>query len=157
VDPNLHQYLVEHTGATLDQVTELLNRKSGLLGLSGISNDMRTLVERRDASDARATLAIQVFCYRLAKAILALTAGLERVDALIFTGGIGEHAASVRADTLALLRVLGARLDPELNRMHGAGASGRITQPSSRLVSLVIPTNEELVIAREVARLLSAS
>jgi acetate kinase len=157
VDPNLHQFLVEHTGATLEEVTELLNRRSGLLGLSGASNDMRTLVERREASDARATLAIQVFCYRLAKGILALTAGLERLDALIFTGGIGENAASVRAETLGFLRVLGASVDPELNRTHGSSAKGRITEAQSRLLSLVIPTNEELVIAREVARFLAVA
>jgi acetate kinase len=153
VDPNLHEFLVEHTGATLAEVTSLFNRKSGLLGLSGTSNDMRALLEARERGDARAALAIDVFCHRLAKALLALTASLTRVDALVFTGGIGEHAAPIRAQTLAALAVLGARVDPELNARHGAEEGGRITREDSRLAAMVVPTNEELVIARETARL----
>ena len=153
VDPNLHEFLVDHSGKSLAEVTDLLNRKSGLLGLSGSSNDMRTLLEASARGDARAALAIDVFCYRLAKAVLGLSAALERVDALVFTGGIGEHAAPVRARTLENLRVLGAVVDPALNAAHGAGAEGRITDGSSRLLALVVPTNEELVIARETARL----
>lgn len=153
VDPNLHEFLVEHSGKTLAEVTEMLNRKSGLLGLSGSSNDMRTLLAASARGDARAALAIDVFCYRLAKAVLGLSAALERLDALVFTGGIGEHAAPVRARTLENLRVLGAVLDPDLNAHDGAGAEGRITHGSSRLLALVVPTNEELVIARETARL----
>jgi len=153
VDPNLHEFLVEHSGKSLAEVTEMLNRKSGLLGLSGSSNDMRTLLEASDRGDARATLAIDVFCYRLAKAVLGLSAALDRLDALVFTGGIGEHAAPVRARTLEHLRVLGAAVEPALNAEHGAASEGRITQASSRLLALVVPTNEELVIARETARL----
>jgi acetate kinase len=114
---------------------------------------MRTLLEARDGGDGRAALAVEVFCYRLAKAVLGLAAGLERLDALVFTGGIGEHAAPVRAQTLASLRVLGARVDAELNADHGKNSQGRITHATSRLLSLVVPTNEELVIARETARL----
>ncbi|HWA75388.1 MAG TPA: acetate kinase [Polyangiaceae bacterium] len=152
VDPGLHAFLVEHTGRSLTQVTELLNRESGLLGLSGQSADMRTLLLARAAGDGRAALAIDVFCYRLAKSILAQCAALERVDALIFTGGIGEHAASVRADTLAQLRMLGAIVDPDLNLEHGVTTLGRISHKDSRLMALVVPTNEELVIARETAR-----
>jgi acetate kinase len=153
VDPNLHDFLADRAGLSLSEITDLLNRKSGLLGLSGSSNDMRTLLEARSRGDARAALAIEVFTHRLAKSLLALTATLSRVDALIFTGGIGEHAAAVRAETLSSLGVLGAQLDPELNRAHGAAAQGRITREDSRLLSLVVPTNEELVIAREAARL----
>jgi acetate kinase len=157
VDPNLHQFLAEQTGRSLAQITDLLNRESGLLGLSGASNDMRALLETRARGDARATLAIDVFCYRLAKGLLGLCAALDRVDALVFTGGIGEHAAAIRAETLAQLRVLGPVLDPERNATHGVGeggeAGGRITADRSPLLSLVIPTNEELVIARETAHL----
>ena len=153
VDPNLHEYLAKHTQLDLQQITEMLNKKSGLLGLSGVSNDMRTLLALRAEGNDRARLAIEVFCYRLAKTILGLCAGLSRVDALVFTGGIGEHAAEVRAQTLGHLRVLGAAVDDELNRVHGAGQDGRITRQTSTLLSLVIPTNEELVIARETARL----
>lgn len=153
VDPGLHAFLADQAGLSLSEVTELLNRKSGLLGLSGLSNDMRTLLEAREKGDARAALAVDVFCYRLAKAILGLCAGLPRLDALIFTGGIGEHAAPIRAATLAQLQLLGAELDEPANLAHGKSSAGRITRPGSRLTALVVPTNEELVIAREAARL----
>jgi acetate kinase len=152
VDPNLHQFLAAQSGLDLEQITELLNEKSGLLGLSGESNDMRTLLESRERGSARALLAIEVFCYRLAKGVLGLCAGLDRVDALVFTGGIGEHAAPVREQTLSQLRVLGAEVDSALNAEHGRSAQGRITRASSSLLALVIPTNEELVIAREAVR-----
>jgi acetate kinase len=151
VDPNLHQFIAEHTGQNLSQITELLNRKSGLLGLSGLSNDMRTLLEARDR-EPRARLAVEVFCYRLAKSILAQCAALERLDALVFTGGIGEHSAPVRAETLVALQVLGARLDDANNHEHGARSNGRISSETSSVLALVIPTNEQLVIAREAAR-----
>jgi len=157
VDPNLHAFLSKRHGLGLHEVTEMLNRKSGLLGLSGQSNDMRTLLLARARGDARASVAIEVFCYRLAKCVLGLCAALERIDALIFTGGIGEHAAEVRSETLAALGVLGARVDATLNEAHGAPDSGRITLESSGLLALVVPTNEELVIARETARLATSA
>lgn len=153
VDPNLHDFLATQAGLSLHQITDILNEKSGLLGLSGESNDMRTLLDSRERGSARAALAIDVFCYRLAKAVLGLGAGLERIDALVFTGGIGEHAAPIRAQTLNQLRVLGAEVDDAQNLDHGRASNGRITTTASRLVALVIPTNEELVIAREAARL----
>jgi acetate kinase len=114
---------------------------------------MRTLLAARERGDARAKIAIDVFCYRLAKAILGLGAALDRIDALVFTGGIGEHAAPVRAQTLAELRLLEPMLDPQLNAEHGASSNGRITDERGKLRALVVPTNEELVIARETARL----
>ncbi|HKO52761.1 MAG TPA: acetate kinase [Polyangiaceae bacterium] len=153
VDPNLHEFLAKHAQLDLHQISEILNKKSGLLGLSGVSNDMRTLLTLRAQGNDRARLAIEVFCYRLAKTILAQCASLSRLDALVFTGGIGEHAAEVRAQTLGHLRVLGAQVDDQLNRVHGVEQHGRITSAASALLSLVIPTNEELVIARETARL----
>lgn len=155
VDPGLHAFLAEHTGQTLSQITELLNHQSGLLGLSGQSNDMRTLLASRTAGDPHAALAIEVFCYRLAKSILALCAALDRVDALVFTGGIGEHAPAVRAQTLAQLQVLRPTLDDTLNQQHGAQTRGRITHADSALLALVVPTNEQLLIARETARIAS--
>ncbi|MDQ2643720.1 MAG: acetate kinase [Myxococcota bacterium] len=153
VDPALHQFLAERTGQSLAQITELLTRKSGLLGLSGRSNDMRTLLEAREQGDERAAIAVEVFCYRLAKTVLGLCAGLERLDALVFTGGIGEHAASVRQDTLKGLSILGFELDPERNLRHGKDSGGRITRDGSVRTALVVGTNEELVIAREALRL----
>jgi acetate kinase len=110
---------------------------------------MRTLLELEAQGHARARLAVDVFCYRLAKALLGMCAGLERIDALVFTGGIGENAAVVRQRTLDHLTILGARVAPELNVAHGKTSAGRITQPDSRLLALVVPTNEELMIARE--------
>jgi acetate kinase len=157
LDPSLHLFLTERTGMSLRELTDVFTRKSGLLGLSGSSNDMRTLLSAAERGDARAKLAIDVFTYRLAKTILGLSAALERVDALIFTGGIGENADPVRADTLEQLRVLGAEVDPELNATHGAESRGRITREASGLLGLVVPTNEELVIARETARLVPAA
>lgn len=155
VDPNLHQFLVDHAGMSISAVTNLLNKESGLKGLSGVGNDMRSLLAAAEAGHVRAALAIEVFCYRLAKAILGLCAALERIDALIFTGGIGEHAAAIRGKTLENLRILRPALDPALNAQNGSSAGGRITRPESGLLALVVPTNEELVIAREAARIAS--
>ena len=155
VDPNLLEFLAGRLEMNLSEVTSILNRRSGLLGVSGLSNDMRTLVEAVKGGNARAGLAIEVFCYRLAKAILALSAALDRIDAVVFTGGIGENSSPVRAQTLENLRVLGAKLDEELKERHGKPAAGRITTQDSRLLALVVPTNEELVIARETARFLT--
>jgi acetate kinase len=149
VDPNLFRFLRDHTGSTLEQTAQLLNHESGLLGLSGVSNDMRRLLELEAGGHERARLAVLVFCQRLAKGILGLCAGLGRIDALVFTGGIGENAARVRELTLERLGVLGAEVDRALNAEHGAGAGGRITASTSRLAAFVVPTNEELIIARE--------
>jgi acetate kinase len=118
---------------------------------------MRQLAEAAAQGHPRAALAIEVFCYRLAKGLLALAAGLDRIDALVFTGGIGENSAAVREKTLFHLRILGPIIDAELNVTHGRRSSGKITAPHSRLLTLVIPTNEELVIAREAARFLAPS
>jgi len=156
VDPNLHQFIAERTGQSLSEITDLLNRKSGLLGLSGVSNDMRTVLGAAE-HNPRARLAVDVFCYRLAKSILGLCAALQRLDALVFTGGIGEHAAVVRAQVLSELAFLGAELDAPANLEHGQQSNGRISAASSRLLALVVPTNEELVIARETARCASVA
>lgn len=144
VDPSLHQFMAAQANLSLDDVTTLLNKNSGLLGLSGLSNDMRTLLEAAHKGHERAQLAIDVFCYRLAKLIGGYAVALGRLDALIFTGGIGEHAADIRAQVIGQLGILGFELDPTRNE----AGQGRITTPNSA-VALVIPTDEELVIARE--------
>lgn len=154
VDPNLHQFLVEHAGMTLEQVTDLLNKQSGLLGLSGASNDMRNLLQLEAAGNTPAKLAIDLFCYRLAKAVLGLCAGLPSLDALVFTGGIGENAAPVRERAVQSLSILGLRLDAERNQQHGRHSGGIVSDATSRISVMVVPTNEELVIAREAVRLL---
>jgi acetate kinase len=135
-------------------VIGLLNRQSGLLGLSGLSNDMRTLVEAAESGHAQAVLAIEVFCYRLARQILAMAAGLTRIDALVFTGGIGEHSALVRAKALEHLEILHPKLDTVRNAKHGSKSLGVITRAECEgLTVLVVPTNEEWMIARIAADL----
>lgn len=149
VDPNLLEYIARATGLPLHEVVDVLNRGGGLLGLSGLSNDMRTLVAAAAAGHARAGLAIDVFCYRLARWTLGMAAGLTRIDALVFTGGIGENSAEVRARTLAHLAVLRPELDPDRNAAHGRGAQGTITREGAPgLKAMVVPTNEEWAIGR---------
>ncbi len=148
IDPALPEFIANKLGWSLDRIMTALNKESGLLGISGQSNDMRTLVNAMDAGDERAALAIEVFAYRLAKSILGLMAALTKLDAIIFTGGIGENSYKVRAKTLAHLRVLGVQIDPELNAQNGDAITGRITKEGC-LPCLVVATNEELMIARE--------
>lgn len=148
VDPALHEFLANNLGWSLERIMKALNKESGLLGLSGKSNDMRTLVQGWESGDERSSLAIEVFAYRLAKAIMGLTAALSKIDAIVFTGGIGENSHKVRALTMSHLRVLGVKVDQELNSRNGADSCGRITSLDS-LPCLVVPTNEELMIARE--------
>ena len=152
VDPNLHMFLHEKEGRPLREITEMLTRRSGLLGVSGISQDMRSVIASATEGNKRARLAVDLFCYRLARSVLGLAAALSSIDALIFTGGIGENSAAVRAQTLTHLAILHPELDQKLNEAHGRGANGRITGQSG-LLCLVIPTNEELMIARETALL----
>lgn len=150
VDPSLHQYIADQTGQSLEEITAVLNKQSGLLGLSGLSNDMRTLLEAAENGHQQAQLAIDVFCYRLAKTIGGYAVALGRLDALIFTGGIGEHAAQIRAKVVNQLGVLGLVLDEERNQR----GKGRITRENENgggntAVALVIPTDEERVIAQD--------
>lgn len=154
LDPGIHAFLAENLNLSLSEVTDLLNKKSGLLGLSGLSNDMRELEQAAAGGHPGAQLAIEVFCYRLAKYVAAMYVPLGRLDALIFTGGIGENSTLVRAKTLGYLTWLGFALDAELNRVMIRGNSGLITQPGSP-PALVVSTNEELMIALEVQEVLA--
>lgn len=153
VDPGLHRFLQDRAGMSLQEINAMLNNDSGLLGLSGLSNDMRTLAEASAAGNKMAALAIEVFCYRLAKAAAGLTAALARLDAFVFTGGIGENSAAVRRRTAEHWGVLDIRLDEAANKAHGSATHGIISTAESRIACLVVPTNEELMIARETARL----
>lgn len=154
LDPNLHQFIAGKLGLNLDQVTDLLNKKSGLLGLSGLSNDMRELEAAAASGHAGAKLAIEVFCYRLAKYIAAMSVPLGRIDALIFTGGIGENSILVREKVLGLLGVLGIAVDAEANAAMVWGRAGIITTANS-VKAMVVNTNEELMIAWETRSVLS--
>jgi acetate kinase len=154
VDPSLHLFLQEKEQHSLRDITEeILTRRSGLLGVSGVSQDMRSVIASAAAGNERARLAIEMFCYRLVRSILALAASLSSIDAVIFTGGIGENSAPIRAQVLTHLAILHPALDENLNENHGKGADGRITSRSG-LLCLVIPTNEELMIARETVLLI---
>lgn len=154
VDPGLFDYLSTR-GVSASAAHSMLNNDSGLLGLSGQTNDMRALCELADHGHEPSQLAIDVFCFRLARYAGAMTASLPRLDALVFTGGIGENSSRIREQTVRHLGLLGIQLEPELNRLHGRLSDGQINSPDSRYPVLVIPTNEELVIAREAARLAS--
>jgi acetate kinase len=154
VDPSLLLFLQEHEGLSLVQIIELLTRKSGLLGVSGVSHDMRSVVTAADGGNPRAKLAIDIFCHRLGRAILGLASSLTSIDALIFTGGIGENSAFIRSKVLSQLGILHPEIDPKLNDENGKQSNGRITTTKSGLLCLVIPTNEELMIARETDRLI---
>ncbi|PSF05727.1 acetate kinase [Marinobacter fuscus] len=152
VDPGLFDFLAAR-GISAREAHRVLNNESGLLGLSGQTNDMRSLCDLADHGHEPSQLAIEVFCFRLARYIGAMTASLSRLDALVFTGGIGENSARIRRETAKHLCLLGIELDSDLNRDHGRWSDGRINAADSRYPVLVIPTNEELVIAREAARL----
>lgn len=151
VDPGLHEFLAEKLDLTLSEITTMLNRESGLLGLSELSNDMRTLTEAAASGNDHAQRAIDVFCFRLARHIGALAASLTRFDVLVFTGGIGENAAPVREQVLKHLPLFGFECDADLNRNNG-DELGRITTPDSP-AALVIATREEWVIANDAYRL----
>lgn len=141
IDAGLVIYLIEQFG--LQEVKKLLIQESGLKGLSGVSNDIRDL---EDSPDPRAALALEVFCYRVKKYIGAYSAVLGGLDALVFTGGIGEHSAKVRRRVLAGLEYLGIRIED-------AGAAGETPLHKGEVAVWVIPAQEDLVIAREVLRL----
>ncbi len=148
VDPGLLLHLAGPLDYSTEELNHLLNRKSGLLGLSGISNDMRTLVNEAQTGNARAETAINVFCYRLAKAISSLMVSAYPLDAIVFTGGIGENSALIRQQVADLLGVLKVTLDPQLNKEHGQQSDDRISSEKS-LMMMVIATNEELMIASD--------
>jgi acetate kinase len=147
IDPAIHFYLGSRLGLDLDALDELLNRESGLLGLCGV-NDMREIHRRVDDGDERAELAIEIFCHRLKKYLGAYYALLGRVDAVVFTGGIGENDADVRERTCVGMEDLGIRLDAAANLSSHRGERA-VSDPASRVKVLVIPTNEELQIALE--------
>lgn len=148
IDPSIHQYLTDTLGWDIAKITSILNKESGLKGLSGLSNDMRTLTEAAAQGNEQAQLAIDIFCYRLAKYIAAYTVPLGRLDAVLFTGGIGENAAGIRKQVLQLLTIFGFSVNDADNSNHGANNNGIITDNSGP-VAMVINTNEELLIAQD--------
>jgi acetate kinase len=153
IDPAIFSFLAAREKTLPEQVERILNHESGLLGVSGISDDLRE-IERAAKSDQRAALAIEMFCYRLRKYIGAYLAVLGRTNAIVFGGGIGEHSELVREKVCSGLEPLGVVLDRERNR--GAnGQEARISTDNSPMAIYVVPLDEELYIARAAARLLS--
>lgn len=152
IDPAIVNVIAAKEGLSTHDVEALLNTQSGLLGVSGLTNDMRVLQsEAEDHHDRRARLAIEMFCYRARKYVGAFLACMGGADAIVFTGGIGENQAEIRAKICSGLEWAGLKLDHNRNRQSGA-FEGRISSDDSRLHAFVIPTNEELLIARDTVR-----
>ncbi len=146
IDPAILFYLAKKYGYDTDRLDKLVNKESGLLGLSGLSNDMRTITKAASEGHRGAQIALDVFCFRLARCIGGVAMALPRIDALVFTGGIGENSAVVREQVMHNLQLLNYRVDAELNAVNGKESNGRISADHSPL-ALVVATNEELLIA----------
>jgi acetate kinase len=151
VDPGILTYLMRADGATADQLDDTLNHRSGLLGVSGVSSDLREVLAARARGDARATLALDVYVHRLRRLLGAMVAVLGGADAIVFAGGVGEHAAEVRAGACAGLAFLGLRLDAGRNAASPADAV--ISTPESTVGVLIVHTREDWMVARECWRL----
>jgi acetate kinase len=152
IDPAIIFYLHGREGLSCDEINTVLNKKSGLLGISGVSNDNRELEQAEKAGNERAGLARDIFCYRLKKYIGSYFAAIGELDAVVFTGGIGENSDDVRARTMEGMEALGFKLDPAANDGLRGKETDIAAADSPRRI-LVIPTNEELVIARDTVRL----
>lgn len=147
IDPGLIEHMQRSRGLSLTDSMHALNRESGLKGLSELSNDMRTLLHAEADGNLAAKRAIDVFCFRVARQFAALSASLPTIDAVIFTGGIGENAAKIRQRIIAAWKFIQFRLDDTLNQQHG-DELGRISQPGAPLV-MVVATDEEAMIAQD--------
>lgn len=155
LDPALLDYIAEKEGLSLAGVETLLNKQSGLLGISGLTNDMRELLaEAEEHDDRRAWLAIEIFCYRVRKYIGGYLAAMGGADAICFAGGIGENAPAVRAMVCEDMEWAGVRLDPSANHACN-GVEARISPEGARPEVWVIPTDEELLIARDTCRVMN--
>jgi acetate kinase len=153
VDPGLLLYVLRQKGVTPDELDRVLNKESGLLGVSGVAEDMRQVLQAAGAGDAAAQLALAVYAYRLRQTVGGMAATLGGVDALVFTAGVGEHAAAVRAAACEGLAFLGLRLDPAANAACRPDADVAAKDSPGRV--LVIATREDVTIAREAVRVLA--
>ena len=155
LDPAILLYLARELGASPDDIDDLINKKSGLLGITGITSDMRDVEDAAEKGDKKANLALSIFCYRIKKYIGAYAAAMGGVDAIVFTGGIGENSNTVRAKVCDKLEFLGLELDLEKNDTLKGPAD--ISKASSRARILLVPTNEERAIARETAQVVAGN
>ncbi|MBS4173813.1 acetate kinase [Bacillus sp. FJAT-49736] len=151
LDPALIPFIMEKTGKTVDEVLQVLNKESGLLGVSGFSSDLRDIELEASQGNERADLALEIFANRIHKYIGTYAAKMSGVDAIIFTAGIGENSDVIRAKVLRGLEFMGVYWDPALNKIRGQEAF--ISYPHSPVKVMVIPTNEEVMIARDVIRI----
>jgi acetate kinase len=151
IDPALIPYIMEKTGKTAEEVINVLNKESGMLGISGFSSDLRDIEQGSEEGNERAELALQVFASRIHKYIGSYAARMSGVDAIIFTAGIGENSTEIRSRVLRGLEFMGVYWDPALNNVRGEEAF--LSYPHSPVKVFVIPTNEEVMIARDVVRL----
>jgi acetate kinase len=157
IDPSILFYLIEKEELPLNNLHALLNRHSGLLGMSGYAADMRDLIQEAENGDRRCQQAIDAFCYRIKQYVGSYMAVLNGVDAIIFTAGIGENAAIIREKALANMDALGIVLDNERNSLDNSHGDRVISSQDSKVGVYVIPTNEELVIAQDTAKIATAS
>jgi acetate kinase len=151
IDPGIIPYIMKERNMTIEEVDQAFNKSSGVLGISGVSNDFRELAEAAEKGNRRAELAVNIFCRRVKKYIGAYTALMGGVDLLIFTAGIGENAVDVRSKILSDLEFLGIEIDADKN--NNRGKEIKISKDSSAVDVYIIPTNEELVIAREAKKI----
>jgi acetate kinase len=151
IDPALIPYIMEKTDKSADEVLDVLNKESGMLGVSGFSSDLRDIEDEAEKGNERAELALKVFADRIHKYIGSYAARMCGVDAIIFTAGIGENSSAIRARVLQGLEFMGIYWDPALNKVRGEEAF--ISYPHSPVKVMVIPTDEEVMIARDVVRL----
>ena len=156
LDPSVVFHVMHAEDLTEHQVTTMLNKHSGLFGLSGVSNDMRELLAEEAKGHERSKLAVDLFCYRLRKYVAAYAGAMGGVDAVIFTGGIGENSPAIRARALAGLEFMGVSLDAAKNEA-AIGVEADVSAAGAGVKTLVIPTNEELIIARDTVRLVTGA
>ena len=156
VDPGVIYYLSKVANMTLDEIYDMLNTRSGLLGISGVSNDMREIIEQAEKGNRRCRLAMEMFAYRVSKYIGACAAVLDGVDVIVFTAGIGSNSPIIRSMICTSLGYLGGALDPAKNR-SAVGIESDISALGSKVTILAIPTNEEKLIAFDTAEIVKST
>ena len=153
IDASVYQFLADNTGMGIKEITDVLNKQSGLLGISELSNDCRTIEEEAAKGHEGAKLALEIFTYRLAKYVASMAVAAGGLNVLAFTGGIGENSDIIRAKVLGYCEFLGLKLNADANLAARFGKAGVITTADSPVTAVVIPTNEELMIAQDTALL----